>query len=1236
MKIRLIENDLSGAEYKFKPTNRTPETPMGTQVNNEIKKQNAIRGLSEIDVNLSEEEKSRKKKIFKLAKMEALVHSDDKLSSIFKKILEDNPEEKYGYHWNETVMNILFNDYVLNNAVYFEKYKNAVPVEKKRRDRSAINALMKDDGETDNNDQKSNETAQPPMQNMSAQFTPNSGIDANLDEINLFGGGSFDTSHWFVKPQEFKPNDLLVFNKKTGSLIDILSHANLAQQLPKYKSLVNQGIEIVDPKGTTAQNLKVILSKYKIPREIVNALKTMLAQKPQGQMTTSLNQERYEPTTDAGKALQQKLNTPKPQSQHSLKADQKLQGSLDNFMDKLDQPRRTIGSSTPQEKMSPSLSEYGEDSGGQDMHWGMYNKNNLTTSKSVFPSAYDVAHEIANQIQTQGDGSFYEKQVEQLVQQHFNEISIPDYVYKKIMSDDGWWEDLYFNLNDILSKGVQVSETTTSASSGQYSQPAIWAKDKKNMRFARKPAWSGGQIVGESYITDPACFAKYLKALEIDDFLNETYDMAEAAFAEHGSGMSDIERQSLVKALKNVLTNAMKRMGLEPEEYRQNFLTVIEDIKKELNAVDPNALNNDQNLKEHHLDNRDEKIEFIMQNQPYRDRSELEMEDDSEIEAIYNTIESEKESHWLAQEESIQENNNDQQVYNAISKELQQQMNEFSLEEYSFDDDNMHFSDVTTRGAQNKIRLDKLVQFAKSQPTMDQITAFASGFKMTPERLLQLTQSYLGNNLGYTGGSFDTPEQEALANLMTTIEDAQPQDSMEEPVAPATEPMGESMIDQPETSMSMGATQSMSMKNKDGDSGMSLGANVDDISYKQPSTLSVSTTYGGDDLTMEPSISEMETDATFVKKDLAALANDANNSRNSSSVQRAANELANASNSLDDMLTKLNDIKAKYGITSSDDITNIIDLAASKIKQKGMGNSMNENKKHPSQTNLDRIKKENEKNTKQHEKQADGLDNKKVYGFDPANAGTEDIIKAAQYPADKDFYIKDETDDVSFEDLENAADKVGKTGIGPDKQVKRILTPEEEKALAMNRGDGMQDIVYDNKPSQRFEDRMKDDMGDDQYKLRLDKMKMRAGMPMYNKETQPTGGAHMDNKFKHKYNMEDMNETVSASYYNNLGKRQIVEFKIQDVKSIDAVDATFIKLETAGFGNSFTNMVKENHALKGALDDHTFYIKGSEVYKVKNITNQINESKSSATPQDDKFKKMMHLINYNPSKYVKK
>jgi hypothetical protein len=98
--------------------------------------------LNEIDSMLDEVEQSLKKKIFSLAKMEALVFSDPKLAAIYEEMSE-NGEEKYGYHYNETIQNMLFNDYVLNSPTYLQKYKQVVPKEKKRRDKSGINQLKK-------------------------------------------------------------------------------------------------------------------------------------------------------------------------------------------------------------------------------------------------------------------------------------------------------------------------------------------------------------------------------------------------------------------------------------------------------------------------------------------------------------------------------------------------------------------------------------------------------------------------------------------------------------------------------------------------------------------------------------------------------------------------------------------------------------------------------------------------------------------------------------------------------------------------------------------------------------------------------------------------------------------------------------------------------------------------------------------------------------------------------------
>jgi hypothetical protein len=995
-KIKLVEE-----VYKFKPTNRQPVTPISTKVNTEIKKQNNVRGLSleDVDINLSEEAKSRKKKIFKLAKMEALVHSDEKLTSIFNKILEDDPSEKYGYHWNETVMNILFNDYVLDNPVYFEKYKNAVPVKKKRRDMSGINQLRQDDD----------------AQN-----------EQSLEEINLFGGGRFDTSKWFVQPEKFHPNDLLVFDTKTRSLVNIIDHRQLAQQVGQYRNAIGKGIEILDARGTSHANLQNAISRYKMPPQLASALKQLLASKQQSGMTPSLNEDDIAETTGA-------------------------------------------------------------------------------VSSGAF-----------------------EKPLEE----------------------------------------EQISETTDSSSSGQYSQPAIWAKDKKNMRFARKAAWAGGQIVGESYITDPSCFNNYLKALEVDDFINETYDMAEALYAEAPEQMDSRSRQLFVKHLKNLMLNAMKRAGLEPQEYRANFEAVIADLKKEIMNVDPNAKFDDVHknnqippiAQENHLSSIEDKADFVTQH-----LGDLPTD---EIDSLYGQIE---------KEQGIGENMNanPQQVVQQIKKDIQAQggqqqqrpamgmqrpdnkkqwggnWNEGAIEEYGFEDDNLHFSDIKTRGTRARLRVGDLVKFAQSNPSADQIHAFASGLNMDIGKLHELASHYLENNLGYTGG-IDTPEQKALVDLIQTIDDSM---QSQEPNAQPVTGVEESMMDNTDQSMSMAADNPTSMKVKgDGDGmssggGMSMGGNVTNISHQMPSDLSVSTM-----------------DSNMPSDDLSTL-----------------------------NLREMN---------------------------------INEERKTNSQLNLDKIKKENEKNTNADRKEADGLSHDKTYGF---KENPNDMTKAKQFPADKDFYITDDTEETSFEKIEKDALKKydEKKGITGDKQVKRINSKEEDKQLNMNRGGGMQDIVYDNKPSEKFEDRMKKDMGEDIYKARQEKMKMQADAPMYNKETQPTGGEVKDNKFAKKHNAEDMNETLSASYVDIFKKRKIVEFKFNDAKLIDVVTNEFTKLEMSGFGNQFNNRVNENAQVKTELEKYSFYIKDQEIFKIE-------KSKVDESATTDAFKKMLHLMNYNPTKYVKK
>jgi len=133
----------------FKPTLKKPINKQSKGLEDNFKKNMSGLNikLNEIDSLLTEKEQSLKKKIFSLPKMEALVFSDPKLSAIYDEMAE-NGEEKYGYHYNETIQNMIFNDYVLNSPKYILKYKRAIPKKKKRRDKSGINQIKKAGEET--------------------------------------------------------------------------------------------------------------------------------------------------------------------------------------------------------------------------------------------------------------------------------------------------------------------------------------------------------------------------------------------------------------------------------------------------------------------------------------------------------------------------------------------------------------------------------------------------------------------------------------------------------------------------------------------------------------------------------------------------------------------------------------------------------------------------------------------------------------------------------------------------------------------------------------------------------------------------------------------------------------------------------------------------------------------------------------------------------------------------------
>lgn len=269
---------------------------------------------------------------------------------------------------------------------------------------------------------------------------------------------------------------------------------------------------------------------------------------------------------------------------------------------------------------------------------------------------------------------------------------------------------------------------------------------------------------------------------------------------------------------------------------------------------------------------------------------------------------------------------------------------------------------------------------------------------------------------------------------------------------------------------------------------------------------------------------------------------------------------------------------------------------------------------------LDRLKKQNASNYKQAigdsfikdavsdlEKAEEQIT---YVGDDPQKLG-EDIEKE----------VLDKTKGNSFKNVGDSANEKG------DEIPKRNLTAKENEQLMLDRGLGMQDIVYSNKPSEKFEERMKADMGDRIYDDRQKKMEYRAKAPMYNKDTMPTEKGDIKNQ----YNKFD-ECYITGKYRDVANNTKFVDFKLNESIISESVNDNWIELNLSGLGNKFNSNVSINESVSETIDNNKFYYDGINVYQIK-VSNSLNESTEKQI-KDQSFDKMKHLLGYNPSKFT--
>ena len=282
-----------------------------------------------------------------------------------------------------------------------------------------------------------------------------------------------------------------------------------------------------------------------------------------------------------------------------------------------------------------------------------------------------------------------------------------------------------------------------------------------------------------------------------------------------------------------------------------------------------------------------------------------------------------------------------------------------------------------------------------------------------------------------------------------------------------------------------------------------------------------------------------------------------------------------------------------------------------------------------------------------------GKDNESNFKSDMKDSPTKDVVKM-----EKDMAWKEQQEEVGKnpykkgEDLEKQSLKNSKgealknvgNSANPDgdEVTKRNLTDEEQNEVDMYRL-GQQDLVYDNKPDEKFEDRMKADMGDKLYDQRQKKMEFRGKAPMYNKDSQPIHDTTSD---KVQFNKEQSgwNERkglgeghVTGRFMDELGKRRLVDFELDETKLIsgDKLNEDYFRLDFTGLGNYYDSKGNINESVHNSLKSHTFYTDGKQVFAVENTKKSLNEGGvKQKQVVNEQFNKMKHLLGYNPKNFV--
>lgn len=845
----------------------------------------------------------------------------------------------------------------------------------------------------------------------------------------------------------------------------------------------------------------------------------------------------------------------------------------------------------------------------------------------------------------------------------------------------------------MRDKENSVDETTTSASSGAFVGPFSNKRHKK----LNTPIWKGGQVIGENYLTNPDVFRMIYESYDSSEGMTSPNDDSRVPMAEdvNPTQLKNLDTQFLQRILNSLFTTidvtkqdtpeVNKDIELIQQELRNRgaLKEPAQQKKGFMNKLGSMFKGEGVELDEHHLNTKGEKIDFILQHtnkdgEALSSQELMELPDET-INVMYNDLEK---SLNMTEDQDEQVNEMDE---NKIETGPDSGIYDFTKEKEKFQksqDDTAaqpavnEYSDldkeILSRSARKKVTLSQLLDWASENVLFntnpqDAINNFIAHKGISLEQLRSVAEYYLDNNLGYQG-SIETSEQDVLVDLIDTVDEMsqveEPIDEPEVPVDEASDNEGTGikskiakLLGRLMPHMANDLKQLIEFTDTtvklffNGDYNLAYAEIKSKVEELEESIISPDTpSMIGDnptsmantmkDVSMGENISEAKLkkcrkDEKPVPGKLPGEKGACEKKRKIDPEERKENK-HNVEARIEREKEKEKRLEKRLKKDDDNDILKKNKEQLQKLKE--MVEGINEDKRPSALVQMDRLHKQNEKNFKADLNDSNTGDLK---AKESEMEALGDYTEVGDNPYELGEKIeKEKLDKIAQLQKDNSALKnVGDSTNDSDTEIpKRNLTAGEVEQVNLDRGLGMQDIVYDNKPSERFVERMKKDMGEDIYNQAQKKMEYRKDAPMYNKDTQPVADGL--NKDQFDKNVEGYNDkkgittesVVTGKYVDEFKKVKFVDFKLNETLEVKKSNGLLLNL--SGLGNVYTQSVTENKEMRDIINSFNFYLDNDVVVRVakkQSLTESVDNNKVVVNEQLEKMKK---LFSYDPTKLI--